>query len=112
MDVKSLKDQTGSFAKAYKIIPDNLYSDFFKAIAELEDNECHRSRSFPHTRVHKISGTPKGMDVYRAYINKISGYRIHFKYGEGGFIELCDILAKEEHDEASEVVKKRKGRYK
>jgi hypothetical protein len=39
-----------------KILPEELKIDFLEALAELEDNECHRTRTFPKTRLHKVTG--------------------------------------------------------
>jgi hypothetical protein len=38
-----------------KVLPDEqLKIAFLEALAELEDNECHRTRKFPKTRLHKV----------------------------------------------------------
>lgn len=111
MTPKPLKDELGIIAKAYKILSKNLYSDFLKALAELEDNENHITRFFPHTQLHKVSGI-KSVNVYRAYINKIKGWRIHLQYDNDKFLHLCDVLTGEEHDETTEVIKRRKNKYK
>lgn len=109
MEAKPIKDEKGSIAKAYKTLPQELHDDFLKALAELEDNECHRKRQFPHTRLHKLEGTKK--DIFRADINKTSGWRIHVQYGKNNYLEICDILTGKEHDDATRIVKERKGRY-
>ena len=54
--IKSLFDEYGVIYEAMKILPDDLKLDFLEALAELEDNECHRTRSFPKTRLHKVKG--------------------------------------------------------
>ena len=111
MTPKPLKDELGIIAKAYKILSEDLHCDFLKALAELEDNENHRTQNFPHTQLHKVSGI-KSINVYRAYINKIKGWRIHLQYDNDKFLHLCDVLTGEEHDETTEVIKRRKNNYK
>ena len=59
------------------------------ALAELEDHECHRARKFPKTRLHRVFGYKQA--VYRADIDKISGWRIHLQY-EGGQVHLKDVI--------------------
>ena len=44
--IKPLFDEYGVIYEAIKILPDDLKVDFLEALAELEDNECHRTRSF------------------------------------------------------------------
>lgn len=80
--IKPLFDEYGVIYEAMKILPDNLKLDFLEALAELEDNECHRTRSFPKTRLHKVKGIKQA--IYRADIDKISGWRIHLQYINGG----------------------------
>lgn len=73
-----LCDEYGIIYQAMKILPNNeLKISFLEALAELEDNECHRTRKFPKTRLHKIKGVKQA--VYRADIDKISGWRIHIQ---------------------------------
>lgn len=111
MTPKPLKDELGVLNKAYKILTEDLHCDFLKALAELEDNENHRKKNFPHTQLHKVSGI-KNVSVYRAYINKIQGWKIHLQYGKDNFLYLCDVLTGEEHDDTTEVIMSRKNRYK
>jgi hypothetical protein len=50
-----LCDEYGIIYQAMKILPDDeLKIGFLEALAELEDNECHRTRKFPKTRLHKV----------------------------------------------------------
>ena len=52
-------------------------------------------------------------NIYRADIDKISGWRIHLMYGKDDKrIHLCDILEGKEHDRVQKVIKKRKDLYK
>ena len=105
----TLCDQYGIIHEAMKILPNNqLKIDFLAALAELEDRECHRTRKFPRTRLHKLKGIKQA--IYRADINKISGWRIHIQYIKGQ-IHLKDIIEGQRHDNVSEVIKSKKLRY-
>lgn len=106
--IKPLFDEYGVIYEAMKILPDDLKLDFLEALAELEDNECHRTRSFPKTRLHKVKGVKQA--IYRADIDKISGWRIHLQYLNGG-IHLKDIIEGKRHDDVLEVIKSKKDRY-
>ena len=78
-ELKPMLDEHGIIYEALKKLPDNkLKVAFLEALAELEDNECHRTRSFPKTRLHRVSGVKQ--TVYRADINNVSGWRIHLQY--------------------------------
>ena len=49
-ELKKLLDEYGIIYDAMKTLPDaELKIEFIKALAELENNECHRTRSFPKT---------------------------------------------------------------
>ena len=73
----TLCDEYGIIHEAMKILPDDeLKICFLEALAELEDNECHRTRNFPKTRLHKVKGVKQA--IYRADIDKVSGWRITF----------------------------------
>ncbi len=106
--IKPLLDEYGVIHEAIKILPDELKVDFLQALAELEDNECHRTRSFPKTRLHKVTGIKQA--IYRADIDKISGWRIHIQYIEGK-IHLKDIIEGQQHDDVIKVIKSKKDRY-
>jgi hypothetical protein len=104
-----LRDEYGIIYQAMKILPnDPLKIDFLEALAELEDQECHRTRKFPKTRLHKIKGIKQA--IYRADIDKISGWRLHIQYVEGQ-IHLKDIIEGQRHDDVIEVIKSKKSRY-
>jgi hypothetical protein len=78
----TLCDQYGIIYQAMKVLPDEqLKIAFLEALAELEDNECHRTRKFPKTRLHKVKGVKQA--IYRADIDKVSGWRIHVQYVKG-----------------------------
>ena len=108
MDNKGLIDDKAVIYKANKILPDEYTKKLIMAISELEDNEAHKKREFPITRLHKVTGAK---DVYRADIDKISGWRMHVKYGNDNRIHLCDVLEDKEHDRVQTVIKNRKSRY-
>lgn len=105
----TLCDEYGIIYEAMKILPNNeLKIGFLEALAELEDNECHRTRKFPKTRLHKVKGIKQA--IYRADIDKISGWRIHIQYIDGQ-IHLKDIIEGQRHDDVIEVIKSKKVRY-
>jgi len=105
----TLCDEYGIIYQAMKILPDiQLKIDFFEALAELEDGECHRTRKFPKTRLHKVKGVKQA--IYRADIDKVSGWRIHVQYVDGQ-IRLKDIIEGQRHDDVLEVIKSKKVRY-
>jgi len=54
-ELKRLLDEYGIIYDAIKKLPDDaLKVAFVEALAELEGNECHRTRSFPKTRLHRV----------------------------------------------------------
>lgn len=108
--IKKLVDDKGVISKANKILPDDNYkSKMLTSLAELENNDCYVHKNFPVTRLHKLTGVEQA--IYRADIDKISGWRIHVQLKDGA-IYLCDILTGDEHDDATKVVNSRKGKYK
>ncbi len=105
----TLHDEYGIIYEAMKTLPsDRLKISFIEALAELEDAECHRTRQFPKTRLHKVKGIKQV--VYRADIDKISGWRIHLQYISGE-IHLKDVIDGQRHDAVMEVIKAKKTRY-
>ncbi|HBE18637.1 MAG TPA: hypothetical protein DDW51_13745 [Cyanobacteria bacterium UBA11367] len=105
----TLWDEYGIIQEAMKILPnDELKICFLEALAELEDNECHRIRKFPKTRLHKVKGVKQA--IYRADIDKVSGWRIHIQYINRQ-IHLKDIIEGQRHDDVIDVIKSKKGRY-
>jgi hypothetical protein len=109
MSIKPLYDEYGIIREAVKILPQELWHKFLEALAELEDNECHRQRQFPKTQLHKITGYEE--PVYRAYIDKISGWRLHLMY-ENNAIYLKDIIPGQLHDDVLKVIQSKEYRYK
>lgn len=108
-EIKSLLDEFGVIFDAQKILLTmELKIGFLEALAELENNECHKTRTFPKTRLHKVTGYQQA--IYRADIDKTSGWRIHVQYIEGK-IHLKDIIEGSRHDDVIKVIKAKKGRY-
>ena len=105
---KPLLDEFGIIHEAVKKLPDDLKLEFLEAIAELEDNECHRQRSFPKTRLHRVRGVKQA--IYRADITKVSGWRIHVQYVDGKIV-LKDVIEGSRHDDVAKVIRAKKGRY-
>jgi hypothetical protein len=108
-EIKSLFDEYGVIHEAQKSLPDSRHRlQFLEALAELENNECHKSRTFPVTRLHKIVGIKQA--IYRADVDKISGWRIHLQYS-GGVLHLKDLVPGSQHDNVGDVIKSKKIRY-
>lgn len=108
-EVKVLVDEFGVIREALSILPtDRLKVAFLEALAELEDNEAHRTRSFPKTRLHKVVNVREA--VYRADIDKISGWRLHVQYEEGA-IHLKDVIEGQKHDDVLKSIHARRSRY-
>ena len=106
---KPLLDEYGIIYEALVKIPDNrLKMEFLEALAELEDNNCHRTRTFPKTRLHRVRGVKQ--HIYRADINKTSGWRIHLQYVDGQIV-LKDVIEGKRHDDVIKVINSKKGRY-
>lgn len=109
-EIKKLLDEFGIIHEGNKILPDNFKVQFLEALAELEDNDCHKTRTFPKTRLHKVTGFEQA--IYRADIDKISGWRIHVQYEKAtGYIILKDIIEGQKHDEVIKIIKSKKNRY-
>lgn len=106
--IKSLLDEYGVIHRAVKILPQDLKIYFLEALAELEDNECHRKKEFPKTRLHRVTGIEEA--IYRADIEKVSGWRIHVQY-EDKKICIKDIIEGQKHDQVIKVIKSKKYRY-
>ncbi len=108
-ELKPLFDEYGIIYEAMKKLPDKkLKLQFLESLAELEDNECHRHRQFPKTRLHRVRGVKQA--IYRADITKISGWRIHLQYIDGKIV-LKDVIEGSRHDDVTKVIQTKKGRY-
>ena len=110
-EIKALLDEYGVIFDAQKVLPDAKHClKFLEALAELENNDCHKRREFPITRLHKVTGVKQA--VYRADVDKISGWRVHLQYSSDGVLHLKDLIPGSKHDNVVEVIKSKKGRYK
>ncbi|TNJ35969.1 hypothetical protein FGF66_12310 [Chlorobaculum thiosulfatiphilum] len=108
---KSILDEFGVIYDAQKTLPDERHRiKFLEALAELENNECHKKRDFPVTQLHKVTGIKQA--VYRGYVDKISGWRLHVQYSSDGVLHLKDLIPGSKHDDVVDVIKSKKGRYK
>ena len=109
-EIKGLVDDHGIIYECNKILPEKYKIKLIEVLAELEDNECHKSHSFPKSQLHKVTGADK---VYRADIDKISGWRLHVQYGEDKKLHLCEVLEPVEHDRGTKkkIMKQKKGKY-
>ncbi len=108
-EIKVLLDEYGVIHEACKILPsDKLKIKFLESLAELEDNKAHKSGKFPKTRLHKVVGVKQS--VYRADIDKTSGWRIHIQYIDKQ-LHLKDIIEGQQHDEVIKVIQSKKERY-
>jgi len=109
-DIKKLLDEFGVIYEGNKILPQEFKIPFLESLAELEDNNCHKTRTFPKTRLHKVSGFKQA--VYRADIDKTSGWRLHLQYDKkSGILILKDIIEGQKHDDVTKVIKSKKNRY-
>ena len=106
---KSVFDEYGVIHSAFHDLPDDsLKVEFLEALAELEDEECHRTHNLPKTRLHKVVGVRDA--IYRADVTKVSGWRIHLQYSNGG-LHLKDLVPGGRHDSVGQVIKSKRGRY-
>lgn len=109
-EIKGLIDDNGVIYECNKVLPEEYKTRLVEILAEFEDNKCHKCQSFPKSKLHKIIGADK---VYRAYIDKISGWRLHIQYGEDKRIHLCEVLKPSEHDRGTKkkTLKNKKEKY-
>ena len=104
-----LFDEWGVIYDATKRLPnEQLKLGLVAALAELEDHECHRTRTFPKTRLHRVAGYKEA--VYRADIDKVSGWRLHLQY-ENGQVHLKDVIEGQKHDDVLGQIEAKKIRY-
>ncbi|MEX8549401.1 MAG: hypothetical protein V5804_17505 [Mucilaginibacter sp.] len=108
-EIKVLLDAYGVIYEANKVLPSADFKiKFLEALAELEDNQAHKKGQFPKTRLHKVIGVKQ--TVYRADIDKISGWRLHVQYVDKQ-LHLIDIIDGQLHDDVIRVIKSKKDRY-
>ena len=110
-EIKKILDEYGIINKANKILKtDEFKLGLFHTLSELEDNECHKNRDFPVSRLHRVKGIEQA--IYRADIDKISGWRIHLQYDKkNNCLKLKDIIDGKRHDSVIKVIKSKKNRY-
>lgn len=108
-EIKALLDEFGVIFEANKILPSaDLKVKFLEALAELEDNNAHKIRQFPKTRLHKVVGVKQ--TIYRGDIDKISGWRLHVQYADKQ-LHLKDIIDGQLHDDVVRIIQSKKDRY-
>ena len=108
-EIKALLDEYGIIHEANKILPSGeLKIKFLEALAELEDNNAHKTHAFPKTLLHKVTRVKQA--IYRADIDKISGWRLHVQYVNSQ-LHLKDIIEGQRHDDVIKVIQSRKERY-
>lgn len=108
-EIKVLLDEYGIIHQANKILPSPDFKlQFLEALAELEDNNAHKNQQFPKTRLHKVKGIRQA--IYRADIDKISGWRIHVQYIDKQ-LHLKDIIKGQRHDDVIKIIQSKKERY-
>ncbi len=110
-EIKALLDEYGVVYEANKCLPDDNHRiQLVEALAELEDNNCHKTRTYPKTRLHRIKGIEQA--VYRADINKTSGWRLHLQFDRNNNqLHLKDIVEGQLHDDVIRIIKSKKDRY-
>ena len=96
------------YEAALRLPSEALKLALVEALAELEDHECHRTRKFPKTRLHRVEGSRE--PVYRADIDKISGWRLHLQYVDGQ-VHLKDIIDGKRHDDVLGQIEAKRVRY-
>lgn len=108
-EIKVLLDAFGVIQQANKILPSvELKIKFLEALSELEDNNAHKNRRFPKTRLHKVVGIKQS--IYRADIDKMSGWRLHVQYINQQ-LHLKDVIDGQLHDDVIRVIQSKKDRY-
>lgn len=108
-EIKVLMDEYGVIHEANKILPsDDLRLKFLESLAELEDNNAHKTQTFPKTRLHKVKGVKQA--IYRADIDKISGWRLHLQYIDKQ-LHLKDVIEGQRHDDVIKIIQSKKERY-
>jgi len=111
-EIKVLLDAYGVIYEANKCLPDNDHKvQLVEALAELENNDCHKTRTYPITRLHRVTGIEQA--IYRADINKTTGWRLHVQFDKNTKqLHLKDIIEGKLHDDVINVIKAKKYRYK
>jgi len=109
-EVKALLDKYGILRKAWGDLPDDRHRlQLLECLAELENVESYKKREFPVSRLHRAKGVRQ--TIYRADIDKISGWRLHLQFDGDGTLCLKDLIPGSKHDDVTKVVKGKKHRY-
>lgn len=109
-EVKALLDKYGILREAWNTLPDDRHRlQLLEGLAELENVESYRTLQFPVTRFHRAKGVKQ--TVYRADVDKISGWRLHLQFDHDGTLCLKDLIPGSKHDDVTKVVKAKKHRY-
>lgn len=109
---KTLIDENGIIRQAWESLSeDKLKMGFLQTLAELTDNNLWkqgaRPKNFPHARVHPLPG--RKPLIYRADVDKLSGWRVHFHLRDKAVV-LLDLATGKEHDRVQQVAKRARGR--
>lgn len=106
--IKQILDEYGIIYQARSVMPDTLWKHLILALAELEDNECHRTHKFPITNLRRLKGCKE--PIYRANVDKKSLWRIHLQYKDP---KLClkQLVEPKDHDDPLRIVKSQHDRF-
>jgi hypothetical protein len=109
--IRELRDPHGVIYEAVEILPDTKHKvGLVETLAELEQASRYMNKDFPKARMHKVAGIKQ--DVFRADINKHSGWRMHVQHSiDGKHLILNDVLEGKEHDAVVRLIKTRLHRY-
>lgn len=109
--IHELRDPHGVVYEAVKMLPDTKHKvGLVETLAELEEADRYASNDFPKARLHKVAGVKQ--NVFRADINKHSGWRIHVQHSiDGKHLILNDVLEGKDHDAVVRLIKTRRHRY-
>ena len=110
-EIKTLLDEYGVVYEANKYLPDNKHKvQLVETLAELEDNNCHKTRTYPKTRLHRVTGIKQA--IYRADIDRTSGWRLHIQFDKNtNQLHLKDVVKGQLHDDVIRVIKAKKYKY-
>ena len=62
-EIKGLIDDNGIIYECNKILPEEYKIKLLEVLAEIEDNECHKNQSFPKSKLHKVVGAKKYIEL-------------------------------------------------
>lgn len=93
---KNVIDESGTFIKATKVLPEELFGKFLAAVAEIENTENHATRNFPISNLRMIHA--KNSKNYRGSLGKGNAFRFLAYLGPNNTLYLTDVLKENEHD--------------